>query len=301
MKRRWALGVVAVLLGSLAAVNGVAWMHARALTTFVEGGTRTPNPEDLSAAQKLKVLLFGARIPKPNSEDRLPNYVGELATTQTTSETSNGQCFLFHGYAGSRDQIAPTASVLGDWRCHTYQVDFRGHGDSPGHHTSVGWREAEDVVEVVNAARDEGPVILYGFSMGAAAILRAAGPLGLEADAIIVEGCFGRFETTLRSRFATMGLPSSPGAELLMFWGGRRVGFDARAHNPQQYIAQVDAPVLVLHGAEDPRVTSAEAQALGEHGELVVTEGLGHQQLAEADRAAFRAILGPFLNEHLGY
>lgn len=301
MKRRWALGVAAALLGSLTAVNGVAWMHARALTTFVEGGARTPNPEDLSTAQKLRVLLFGARIPKPTSADALPNYVGELATTQTTSETSNGQCFLFHGYAGSRDQIAPTASVLGDTRCHLYQVDFRGHGDSPGNQTSVGWHEAEDVVEVVNAAREEGPVILYGFSMGAAAILRAAGPLGLKADAIIVEGCFGRFETTLRTRFATMGLPSSPGAELLMFWGGRRAGFDARAHNPEAFIQEVDAPVLVLHGAEDPRVTQAEAQALGAHGELVITEGLGHQQLAEADPEAFRAIVGPFLTKHLGY
>lgn len=297
--KRWAYGFAALLLGAFVAVNVSAWRHAYALTHYIEAGTRTPDPEELTATQRLRVLLFGVRIPKPVSDDDLPNYVGELATTQRTSEQATGHCFLFHGYAASRDQVRPTAGLLHS--CTVVQVDLRGHGDSPGDQTSVGWREAEDVVEVVNALRQDGePVILYGFSMGAAAILRATGPLGLEVDAVIAEGCFGRFDTTVRQRFATMGVPSWPGAELLLFWGSRQMGFDAKTHNPQDYIAQVKAPVLVLHGEKDPRVTLSEAQALGAHGQLVVTPGLGHQQLAEVDPTAFRAAVRPFL-ESVGF
>jgi pimeloyl-ACP methyl ester carboxylesterase len=296
--KRLATGVAIGLLLAFATVNALAWSHARALTTFVDAGTRTPNPEDLSWGQKATLLVTGARIPKPTSTGT-PSYMGELATSHTTDEREAiGTIFLFHGYAASRDQVATSASVLGERGWDTIQVDFHGHGDSPGNTTSVGWHEAQDVVDVVSGT--EGPVVLYGFSMGAAAILRATGPLGLEVDAVIAEGCFGRFDTTVRQRFANLGLPSWPGTELLLFWGNRHAGFDSSAHNPQDYIAQVQAPVLVLHGEDDIRVTSEEAQALGTYGELVVTPGLGHQQLAEVDAAAFRATVFPFL-ERLGY
>ncbi|MFT5582842.1 MAG: pimeloyl-ACP methyl ester carboxylesterase [Cognaticolwellia sp.] len=297
MRKRWAVGIAVALLASFAAANVLAWNHAYALTHFVEDGARTPNPEDLTGLDKAKLLFTGARIPKPPGTD-WPREEG-LAVSHTSGERETvGTIFFFHGYAANRAQVHPTVAAMDKGGWDLISVDFYGHGDSPGNTTTVGWDEAQDVLEVVEGT--QGPVILYGFSMGAAAILRATGPLGLQVDAVIAEGCFGRFDTTVRQRFKNMGLPSWPGTELLLFWGSRQMDFQATAHNPQDYIAQVQAPVLLLHGQDDLRVTLEEAQALGQYGELVVTPGLGHQQLAEVDRAAFQAAVSPFL-EPFGY
>ena len=55
-----------------------------------------------------------------------------------------------------------------------------------------------------------------------------------------------------------MGVPSFPSAELLVFWGGRQMGFDAFGHNPVEYAVAVRCPILFLHGSGDPRARPAE-------------------------------------------
>ncbi|HJN77684.1 MAG TPA: alpha/beta fold hydrolase [Myxococcota bacterium] len=203
---------------------------------------------------------------------------------------------LFHGYSASRDQVEPVAAVFRQLGWATITVDFRGHGHSPGNTTTLGWREAEDV-RAVFEAQDARPIGLYGFSMGAAAMHRAAQDLE-GVDFLVSEACFGRMEDTVRVRFDAMGLPSSPGTELLLFWGGVLADIDAGAHNPVEYAANVQAPLLVVQGDEDLRVTLETARALG--GELVVLEGVGHELGAVAAPERFRAGLDGFLQERLG-
>jgi hypothetical protein len=53
--------------------------------------------------------------------------------------------------------------------------------------------------------------------MGAAAVLRAVARCGVQPDAIIVESVFDNMLNTVRHRFEAMGVPSFPGAQLLVF------------------------------------------------------------------------------------
>ena len=105
-------------------------------------------------------------------------------------------------------------------------------------------------------------LILYGESMGSAAILRAIAINGVRPTAIIVECPFDRLVSTAANRFAAMGLPAFPAVQLLIFWGGVQQGFNAFRHNPVEYAEQVRCPVLLLHGAKDARVTQAQAQSI---------------------------------------
>src|ERR1700728_4851313 len=62
LKRLATLLFVAFLL-----LNAIAFMQARAMTHFVPAGSRTPPPEQLTLAGKIKILLTGVRPPRPEN------------------------------------------------------------------------------------------------------------------------------------------------------------------------------------------------------------------------------------------
>jgi uncharacterized protein len=83
-------------------------------------------------------------------------------------------------------------------------------------------REAEDVAAAFAYAREswpDQPIVLYGVSMGSAAILRAVAHEDVRPAGLILEGAFDRLLTTTRHRFHAVGAPASPAAELLLLWG----------------------------------------------------------------------------------
>jgi dipeptidyl aminopeptidase/acylaminoacyl peptidase len=86
--------------------------------------------------------------------------------------------------------MVPEARAFLDLGYSVMLVDFRGSGGSSESNTTVGFYEAEDVAAAVRYAQKQLPhskLILYGGSMGAAAVLRAVANYNVQADAIIVE------------------------------------------------------------------------------------------------------------------
>ena len=100
--------------------------------------------------------------------------------------------------------------------------------------------------------------------MGSAALMRAVALYELKPRALILEGPFDRLITTVRHRFDAMGVPSFPAAELLMFWGSIEFGANGWAHNPVDYAATIQCPVLLMRGERDPWITAAEMQQIAD-------------------------------------
>lgn len=77
-----------------------------------------------------------------------------------------------HGYMANRCEWLPHILTLYPKRISCLLFDFRAHGRSSGHKTSLGWEERAEVREFVNWAKRNSPnvpVVLFGSSMGAAA------------------------------------------------------------------------------------------------------------------------------------
>jgi alpha-beta hydrolase superfamily lysophospholipase len=308
---RWiAFAGVLVAIG----LNVLAYRQAHTMTSFTVGGPRTAGPEHLSLAERAAVLLSGVAVPRP-AIDETPADVGlayesmrfasghgpDLEAWNVPVERPKGIVVLFHGYASSKSSLVPQARLLHELGWQTMLVDFYGSGGSTGASTTLGVQEAADVVAALEVARAQSvaPIVLYGISMGGAAVLRAVAVDGARADALIVEGTYDTLLGTIRNRFRSMDVPAWPAAELLLYWGGRQQGFDAFAHNPVAYAERVEVPTLVLNGADDPRVTLVDAHrlhaALGAHGELCVIPGVGHVTMAAAAPEPWRAAVGEFL------
>ena len=280
MKRcaiRLGLAVLALFL----VLNLVAYRHAWRMTHFVSVGVRTTTPEKLSAWEKVKTLLLGvvvpravvdevrAEFPQPSRTIRFNARDGsKLAAWDIPAAAGHerGVMVMFPGYAASRSSLLGEARVLHDLGWSTILVDFRGSGEADRSVTTLGWHEAMDVAAAMNWARHEWPaakLILYGQSMGAAAVLRAVATEGVTPDGIVVEAPFDTLLTTVGHRYRAMGLPSFPFAQLLLFWGCVQNDFSAFALEPVKYAAAVNCPALVLGGEHDPWVKPAEARRVG--------------------------------------
>ena len=307
---RWAVLVALVLF---VAGNVIAWQQAWAMTHYVTGGT-APVIERLSVSEKIGTLLGGVRVPRPENT-HTPADVGLVYQTATipadSGETleawvvdataSRGVILLFPGYATPKESLLGAASAFHGWGYTAVLVDFRGVGGSSRSDTTLGVREGTDVALAARwaAGRWPGrPLILYGFSMGSAAVLEAVAHHGVQPPALILESPFDRLLDAARTRFHAMGLPGTPGAELLLFWGSIQGGSNAFALAPADDAASVQRPALVLHGDADPRVSQAQAQAVYARlsGPRTWSEipGAGHDVLGTAP-GAWQAAVRPFL------
>ena len=319
--RRMVLLLGFLLLAGFAALNVLAYRHARAMLRYAAGGARTEKPEALAPLAKLRVLLIGVQLPRPVDE-RPPSVLApdaqvrtipvshdiELSAWYAGSGANAPLVIFFHGYSTDKTRLLLEAREIHAMGAAVLLVDFRGSGGSSESYATLGRLEAEDVAAAVRYAQEHLPHaarILYGQSMGSAAILRAIHELGVAPDAVILESVFDTMLGTVRNRFDAMGVPAFPAAELLTFWGGRQFGFNGFAHNPVDYATSLECPALFLHGADDPRATLAEGRRVFEAApsrrkQFVVFENVGHDsylaQHPDPWRDAVAAFLAPFID-----
>jgi pimeloyl-ACP methyl ester carboxylesterase len=307
--------LIAAIVSAILSVNFLAFLQARAMTRFAESGERTGRPEALGALEKIGVMLSGVHIVRlPNrrtpAELELPftthRYLNPSGSTleawHIPGSADLPMVALFHGYAANKSTLLSEASALYELGHSVLLVDFYGSGGSSGSGTTIGVREAEDVAATVDYIRRAWPkqkLVLYGISMGGAAVLRAVAVGSVSPDAIIIEATFDRLLNTGRNRFQSIGLPGSPFAELLLFWGSLQNGFNFFTHNPVDYARSVRCPTLILHGEKDQRVMLDEARsiaaAMGGMARLITYPEVPHRPIATARPDAWRRDVARFL------
>ncbi|MDX2240118.1 MAG: alpha/beta hydrolase [Leptolyngbyaceae cyanobacterium bins.302] len=132
---------------------------------------------------------------------------------------------------------------------------------------------------------------------------RTAKPEKVSPAAVILESPFDRLLSTVRHRFEAMGIPSFPGAELIVGWGGIQQGIDGFAHNPIDYAKAIKCPVLLMYGTSDQRVTSQEIQSIFDtlpgRKQLVVFSAIGHGSLASDAPSKWKQSVQQFLTKSI--
>lgn len=297
-------------------INVLAWKQSGGMVKIASFGKRTSKPENLSKFQKFLVLIKGVNLPcKPNEGDPLTHGLqyekhqykgsqGQLESWYIPRAGSTKVVLLFHGYVRNKSTLLNEAVLFHKLGYSCLMVDFPGSGDSLGSHTSIGYNESTDVLSSLNYARKTWPQksqILYGFSMGAAAILRAAKLEYLEVEKIILESPFTTLLETVGARFQAMGIPPYPLAHLLVFWGSIRLGYNGFTYNPIKYAKDLKSPVLQMHGTLDRRVPLVRALELHQNIRVdktfVAFEGCGHESLATKEPEKWRTTVDNFLND----
>ncbi|WP_404787057.1 alpha/beta hydrolase [Altericista sp. CCNU0014] len=298
MAKRWLRwGLIAVAgVNAIAAAAAYTMTHYRGLGEFGLGSPKPVNakvPADMGlnyATQKIplssKAWIETWQIPAPQTE-------------------SNGTVLLFPGSGGTKgNQLLPPAKAFHALNYDALLVDFQGVGGSSGNTRTLGMKEARDVAaafEYANRAKLKRPIVLYGVSMGSAAILRAIALERVQPDAVILELPFARLVDAVKSRFQFFKIPNFGLAELLVLWGSLQHGANGFAHNPVTFARQVDCPALVFQGRQDRWTTVAEVEGLVKNlrgpKELVVFPKADHQLLVTVDKSRWTRSVDSFLRQ----
>jgi len=220
---------------------------------------------------------------------------------------SSQTIFVLHGLGSNAGDMLLNALALartGKWNL--FFVNFRGHGGSEGHLTSLGPLELKDFESALDFIKKSKPdqtrrLAVYGHSLGASvAIVGAARHPELEG--VAAESPFARTRTTI-SYFATTfyGIPEFPFMYLAIFLAQIHLRTWLWGFGPINEIGKLSPrPLLIIHAERDQRMPLADTMALmaaaGEPKELWVVPGAGHGEPWIVAKDEFERRLVNFFN-----
>ena len=235
--------------------------------------------------------------------------IGELHAWWCPHPEPRGAAMTVHGYAMNRSEFAPEAAVM--WRAgfSVLLLETRSHGRSRGGLGGFGWLEREDVAAGARWLRERTPgvpLVIMGSSQGAAATAFALGEDPTLADALILDGAYGRMDRAVRGFLNFLftrrwGRVFAPGIPIL----GLFLGFSPYGKDVAESLAKMGPkPVLIFHGEKDtialPSETKRNVAALGGPTTVVWQPGMGHAEgrweRAEEYHRALKAFIAQVAN-----
>jgi pimeloyl-ACP methyl ester carboxylesterase len=228
--------------------------------------------------------------------------------------SARGTVVLVHGLNRSRIEMVRKVPFLNQLGWNALLFDLRRHGESGGEARSLGYHERHDVHAAARWARTRSPapVVVWGISSGgAAAMMAAAEDRGVAA--VVCDSTFRSLRDTARHHlqlFRTMRwylrlVPSWPLSEEVVFWVGRRGGFDPDALDVRAAAAHLDGrPALFVCNTGDrrmpPEIAFELKQAAGPRARVLVVPGKSHGGAWREGRPAYEHAVQDLLGEVAG-
>jgi uncharacterized protein len=216
---------------------------------------------------------------------------------------------ICHGIGANRSDFTELAATLSHRGYFVLLFDFRGHGESGGRRTSLGYHEQKDVIAALDFLRtrneiDPRRIGIYGFSMGGSTAVLAAARTGA-FKAVVADSAF----TSLRdqAREAITGfyhLPSFPFLQLAVL--GYELYFQTSVDSisPVSVIEAIaPKPVLIIAGDGDKLIPSDNGRKLyaaaGDPKELWIIPGADHGGTLAAAGNQYEKRVGEFFDRNL--
>jgi len=310
---RW---VVWVFVIQLILINISAAFYAYKLTHFYQDKIiRAPYSSENIFVRTWR-LFTGPRFQKSVIAE-LPNTEYDVITLKTKNGTildgwflkidtnAKGTVIMFHGVTSSKDKLLAEAYEFRYWGYNVLLMDFRGHGNSSGHTTTIGIKESEDVklaYEYIKA-KGENNIYLYGISMGAVAVMKAISDYQLNPDGTLLEMPFFSMQTQLQASARLLGYRGffeKPFGFLVTGWISIEKGVNAFKFKAPRYAADIKCPVLMQWGENDPLIFKTDTERIFKSMEspnkkLVIYQQAGHESLLLNDPVKWRKEVGNFL------
>ena len=209
--------------------------------------------------------------------------------------------FVVHGY---RSEHADTAGRYYDfWAARGFDLfccDHTAHGESGGDHIGFSVLESEDCLlwlkELVRRLGPDVQIVLHGFSMGAATVLRMTDRLPPQVRFVIEDSGFASAGEQLRDRFGPI-YPLMRRINLLV------AGYDLNDGDTRPALSKARVPILFVHGTLDKTVPYRFGPALyecyeGEKASLFVA-GAKHIESFHVDPEGYAAAVDAMIDRHL--
>jgi len=233
---------------------------------YTLGGTRS-TPETAAAAGFTEVKIATA------DGERLDGW------WRPPPATERGVVLFLHGTPGTVPDQVWRLDQLKHSGLGILAIDWRGYGGSTGNPTELGLRaDARAGFDFIRAAAPQSKIAVFGESLG-------TGPaVALARDRPVAGVLLNAPYASVRRLFELRGLP-------IPYRWLMKDPFDSEA-----LIGGVTAPLLILHGTDDPAIPVGEAHRLYDAAHepkmIFIADGAGHLDAWEGggERLAFEAL-----------
>src|SRR6185295_1672032 len=180
----------------------------------------------------------------------------ELKAWWVPAEQPKGTVVMVHGLNRSRIEMVKRAPFVHGAGWNAILMDLRHHGASGGEATTFGAKEKEDVKAAARFARERspGPVVEWGVSLGGASVVMAAAEDPSVAG-VVCDSSYRDLPDTVWHHVALFRgfrwwlriVPPWPLTDQVLFWIGRRGGFDPAAVDVRAAAARLNGrPALFV-------------------------------------------------------
>lgn len=276
------LGLIQILaigfaIGLVALILTTAWMlthPVRRSYAWAIARSQPGDPGELDEPLRFKddtIETASARVPIWDIEGRDPNGAIVLMT---------------HGWGSSRQGALKRIFPIVEHASRIIAWDLPGHGEASGI-ARLGADEHLIAMELLGELGiKDTPIVLYGWSMGAGVSLALCAEIEKTHDVrgVICEAVYCVPQTPARAVLDLRGMPNrlnlSPALALI----GIKLGVGARwdGFDRAQIASNLETPILLIHGDEDPVSPIADAQrvkAWAKNAALCEIQGAGHNNI----------------------
>ncbi|WP_404358252.1 alpha/beta hydrolase [Methylotuvimicrobium sp. KM1] len=284
----WQTRASALLLG-LVFVTVAAWQVGSILIAPAYRNVDKPN---------LDFPVYDARL---NSESG-----AEIAVWYAPADRAEATVILLHPIRSDRRAMLGRARLFHRAGYAVVLIDLQAHGESTGPHITFGYIERHDVSAAVAYARKLNPrhrIGIVAISLGGAAALMAS-PLPI--DALVLESVYTTIEDAAKNRLAMRAGPLSTLLTPLLLWQLKpRLGVSSSELRPIDFMAKIEAPVLIANGDIDRHTPIAQARQLFDTADTpkqwVVFKGAAHNDLLAFNAKHYENEVLPFLDRYLRF
>ncbi len=302
----WVFIIFFILINFISATNAYKFTH------FYARGEVVIKPENKETTwDHIREILLGKDYIKKENVAMPDSFSTVIFTTKdnikleawySNAKNAVGSVALFHGYGDNKSKVLAEGKAFLNMGYNVLLLDFRAHGNSGGNTCTIGYKEAEDVKLAYDFLKNKGEknIVLWGISMGAAAIAHSIEEYHLQPSKVILEMPFATMENAVEGQVRLMHLPEEPLSTFLTFWGGTEHGFWAFSMKPDEYVKDIHCPVLMQVGLHDIRVTPEERKEVFENlnqpKQLIIYNNSGHESLCKKEPLKWLASVSAFLN-----
>ncbi len=286
-----AILVVSLLISLVFALGGgLVWLAAR-VARFRSAGWKIFKGTLLSLLLFLPVFIFlitpvllsywvssfGTRPPERLLTDTPAHYGQDFSDVEFPSrdglmlrgwlmegEETKPTLILGHGLFRSRREGLERGAALNKRGFSVLLFDFRNHGESEEKSTSLGFLERLDVLGAYDFLREKKGkqrFVLLGVSMGAVAVIHAAGDFQQDLEAIIADSPFQSLNKTIAHHTRMLALPAFPFAPVFVWNLTRITQYTAEDLNTLEAVQGLEeVPILLIYGKEDRRMPPSGGQ-----------------------------------------
>lgn len=301
-----------IINGFLRSVPAVFLLLSGSLYRYAFYRTRSRLSEKLLTPQTHSEDFLRSRRKAAEEMDLLPHEVFHIRSDRGDNLTgyyypsgsgrSGKVCYMVHGYRGNHTNNAgPYVRYYLDQGIDVFSDDHVACGESDGRFIGYDYFESSDCLKWIEHLRsvcgEDVQIILHGFSMGGATVLRISDQCPDNIRFIVSDSGFASAEDLI--------FPQVP---LLQKWldfiNYHIAGYHLRDTDVRSHVQNTLLPVLFMHGTDDPTVPSEYGEELyricsAPDKHLFMVYNARHVEAGYVDSDGYFEILDEYIQNYL--